>query len=438
MAPMLTAILVLASGTTPFAQTAPTGFTVESYAAGLPGATTMAWTPDGRLLVGQLGGAVRVIKGGMLLPTPFHTAAVDSPAGTERGLLGLCVDPGFAANGYVYLYFTHPSPAPHNCVRRLKADSANPDVSDGSETPIVDLEDLGPDTMHNGGSVLFGPDGKLYIAVGDNGDSNHAQSLHSRFGKILRYNADGTIPGDNPTAFAGINGTTSGEFMAIWAVGLRNPYRMAFQPGTSRLFINDVGNATWEEINAGGAGLNYGWTGGDTDGARGMPDFTDPVFQYGHAGTTPMGRAITGGVFYPTSMTQFPASQRGRYFFADYSGGWICSIDPAAPGAAEAFLAGGGGIADLQVGPDGAMYSLTFSGNVSRIAYSSPAPGPGPSPGPSPAPGGGGNPPTTVTDSGKKSKNCGATGLEGLPLMLLAAAGRRLRRARRATALPAP
>src|SRR6185295_5874816 len=270
--------------------------------------------------------------------------------GAERGLLGLCVDPDFAANGFVYLYFTNPAPAPHNCVRRLKASGSDPDVSDGTETAIVDLEDLGADTMHNGGAIHFGSDGKLYVAVGDNADANHSQSLNSRFGKILRYNPDGSIPGDNPVSFSNLSGSPAGDFRAIWAVGLRNPFRFAIQPGTARLFINDVGVSTWEEINDGVAGANYGWEGANTDGARAMAGFTDPVFQYGHSGAVPMGKSITGGVFYNPSTLQFPSQYVGKYFFADWGSGFIRVLDPAAPGLSGAFLDGASGPVDLSVG----------------------------------------------------------------------------------------
>jgi len=411
-------LLVFALGTTAIGQSVPPGFKVEAYGGGLTNGTSLACAPDGRVFVGQLNGAVRIIKDGVLLETPFHTATVESPPGTDRGLLGLCLDPDFASNGYVYIYFTHPSPAPHNCVRRLKADPAGSDVSDGTETAIVDLEDLGADTMHNGGAIRFGADGKLYLGIGDNAVSDFAQSLASRFGKILRYNPDGSIPADNPTSFAGIAGSTSGEFQAIWAVGLRNPFRFAFQPGTGRLFINDVGVSTWEEIDEGGPGLNYGWQGGNTDGARGLPEFTDPIFQYGHSGAAPTGMAITGGVFYNPSTAQFPASFVGKYFFADYGAGFIYVLDPASPGSATEFLQGASGPVDLQVGADGALYYLNngAAGGVYKVSYPvqtappvqdpgpvPPAPDPTPAPAPAPA---------------KHKLSCGAVGLE--PLLLLA------------------
>lgn len=393
------------------AQTAPSGFTVEPYGGSVPQGTAMAWTPDGRLLVAQLDGPIRVIKEGALLDLPFHTAAVDHPPDTDRGLLGICVDPGFASNGFVYVYYTAPQPASHNCVRRLRANPPGSDVSDGTETAVLDLEDLGSDTMHNGGGIAFGPDGKLYVAVGDNAIAAASQSVTSRLGKILRINPDGSIPGDNPTSFAGIPGTPEGDFRAVWAAGLRNPWRFAFHPRTGRMFINDVGVSTWEEINEGRAGENYGWEGGETDGARNLPPFTDPLFQYGHSGAAPTGRAITGGVFYDPSKAQFPASYAGKYFFADYVAGWIYVLDPASPGTAVPFLSGASGPVDLQVGPDGALYCLAIrtAPGVVRISYPSSAQSPGAG---------------HVGDH----KSCGATGMEAAlvaGILVLAGAVRR-------------
>lgn len=406
-------LLVLAAAASAHAQAVPSGFTVEAYGDSFPGGTAMAWSPDGRLFVCQQGGAVRVLKNGTLLPTPFHTAMVDNPVGGERGLLGICFGPG----GSVYIYFTNPSPAPHNCVRRLTASAANPDVSDGTETVIVDLEDLGASSSHNGGGMAFGSDGTLFVAVGDNTDAGKAQSLTSRFGKILRYNADGSIPGDNPMAFQGVSGTPSGEFLAIWAIGLRNPFRIAFQPGTMHLHINDVGEDTWEEVNEGAPGLNYGWVGGATDGVRNLPDFTDPILVYAHTFGNPMGTCITGGAFYNPSTVMFPASYVGQYFFADFGTGFIAAHDQATPGVAIPFLTGASGPVDLAVGPDGALYYLSITGTsgVYRVSYGTAAPVSVSGAAPAPA----------APTAAKHKGGCGATGLEGFLLTGLLALWRR-------------
>src|SRR5439155_12911459 len=143
------------------------------------------------------------------------------------------------------------SPA-HNRVSRF---TASGDVAvAGSETVILELDDLSTASNHNGGAIHFGPDGRLYVAVGENATSANAQTLANRLGKMLRINADGSIPIDNP-----FSSTAVGVNRAIWALGLRNPFTFAIQPGTGRMFINDVGQSTWEEIDDGVAGANYGW-----------------------------------------------------------------------------------------------------------------------------------------------------------------------------------
>jgi len=209
----------------------------------------MDFAPDGRLFVCLQGGTLRVIKNSALLATPFLTVTVD--ASGERGLLGVTFDPNFATNKFVYVYYTVATSPRHNRVSRF---TANGDVAlANSEVVILELDNLSAATNHNGGALHFGPDGKLYIAVGENANGSNSQTLANLLGKVLRINADGTIPADNPFF------NTAGARKEIWALGLRNPFTFAFQPGTGRLFINDVGQSTWEEINDGIAGSNYGW-----------------------------------------------------------------------------------------------------------------------------------------------------------------------------------
>src|SRR6185369_12480915 len=217
------------------AATLPPGFT-ETSIGGLNNPTAMEIAPDGRIFVCQQGGSLRVIKNGVLLSTPFLTLNVD-PNG-ERGLLGIAFDPGFAGNNFLYVYYTVPSTPRHNRVSRF---TANGDVVvPGSEQIILELDNLSSATNHNGGAIHFGPDGKLYVAVGENANGSNAQTLSNRLGKVLRINSDGSIPADNP-----FFNTASGDNRSIWAFGLRNPFTFAFQPGTGRLFINDVGEVTW-------------------------------------------------------------------------------------------------------------------------------------------------------------------------------------------------
>jgi glucose/arabinose dehydrogenase len=345
------------------AATLPAGFTEAQFGSNLSGTpTAMAFAPDGRLFVCLQTGQLRVIKNGTLLATPFVSLAVDSAG--ERGLLGVAFDPNFATNQFVYLYYTTNVAPVHNRISRF---TANGDVVvSGSEVILVDLDNLSSATNHNGGAIHFGPDGKLYVGVGENANASNAQTLNNRLGKILRYNADGSIPTDNP-----FFNTATGANRAIWALGLRNPFTFAFQPGPARLFINDVGQSAWEEINDGIAGSNYGWPNCEGVCSPANAMFRDPLFQYGHSPATgpTTGCAIVGGAFYNPPVNQFPADYLGKYFFADLCSGWIRYFDPAS-GNASAFASGINTPVDLQVGPDGCLYYLARgnNGQVFRIA----------------------------------------------------------------------
>jgi glucose/arabinose dehydrogenase len=360
------ALALLAVVSTAGAATLPPGFSETQFATGLAAPTAMAFAPDGRLFVAEQGGALRVIKGGTLLSQPFVTVTVDSAG--ERGLLGVAFDPNFATNGFVYIYYTATTPTIHNRVSRFRAsgDVALP----GSEVPILDLNNLSTATNHNGGAIHFGPDGKLYIAVGDNANGTNSQSLTTLLGKILRINSDGSIPSDNP-----FFDSTIGNNGAIWALGLRNPFTFTFQSGTGRMFINDVGENTWEEIDDGIAGSNYGWP--TTEGPTSDPRFRSPIFSYMHGSSSTTGCAITGGAFYNPPTSQFPSDYVGDYFFADFCSGWIRKLDPANGNSVADFASGAAFPVDLLVGNDGLLYYLTrggAAGSVYRASFSAPAP----------------------------------------------------------------
>src|SRR6185369_1049175 len=160
------------------AATLPSGFT-ETQISGLSSPTAMEFAPDGRLFVCLQTGQLRVIKNGALLPTPFVSLSVDSSG--ERGLLGIAFDPNFAANNFVYVYYTVSTTPRHNRVSRF---TANGDVAvGGSELVLLDLNNLSTATNHNGGAIHFGPDGKLYIAVGENANGSNSQTLTNLLGK---------------------------------------------------------------------------------------------------------------------------------------------------------------------------------------------------------------------------------------------------------------
>lgn len=342
------------------AATVPSGFTDSVVVNGLSSPTAMAFAPDGRLFIAQQAGSLRVVKNGALLATPFLTVSVNSSG--ERGLLGVAFDPNFAANQFVYIYYTTATAPVHNRISRF---TASGDVAAGGETVILDLDNLSTATNHNGGAIHFGADGKLYAAVGDNATRANAQTLSTVHGKMLRINPDGSIPADNP-----FFNQTSGNNRAIWALGLRNPYTFSFQNGASRMFINDVGEGTREEINDGIAGSNYGWSFCEGACNPTNPSYRDPIYSYLNDGST---CAITGGAFYNPRLAFFPASYVGDYFFADFCGGWIKKLDPANGNSVADFATGIAAPVDLQVSDDGSLYYLARgNGSVGRISFAAP------------------------------------------------------------------
>ena len=358
--------LILAAPIAGIAQNALDGFVDDIVVDGLADPTALAFAPDGRLVVTEQGGTARLVTVGNGGTGIFARLAVDSAG--ERGLLGIAFHPDFVSNRYVYFYHTVPATASRPAFNRISRFRVSGNaVLPASATTIADLDPLASlRTVHNGGALAFGKDGKLYVGVGDNDMGANAQSLSTRLGKILRYNDNGTIPSTNPTSFRGIAGTTAGANRAIWAVGLRNPYSFAFHPHTGELMINDVGEYTFEELNRGQAGRNYGWP--LAEGPVGDPRFTDPLYAYRHGSGAPRGCAITGGTYYSPPEATYPAAYVGKYFFADYCGNWIYSIDPAAPATATLFATGLAAPVGLAVGPDGAIYYLERGqGRLHRI-----------------------------------------------------------------------
>src|SRR5205085_2804492 len=310
--------LLLLIATPAIAAEVPDGFAVTQVATGMTSVTRMELLPDGRILVLEQGGNIRVIENGVLRSTPFLSLDVDSFS--EHGLLGIALDPVFETNHYFYVYYTAKTPVLHNRVSRftVNGDSADP----ASEVVIFELDELtGPLGWHQGGNLRFGRDGMLYIAVGDDRNGANSQVTTNLFGKILRINSDGSIPTDNP-----FYATTTGNNRAIWALGLRNPYSFAFSKADGIwMLINDVGEDTWEEINRGAAGANYGWP--ETEGFTSDPRFLSPLVVYGHGfQDDTVGCAVTAGTFYEPATPQFPLKYEGTYFYADFCEGWIRSL----------------------------------------------------------------------------------------------------------------
>jgi glucose/arabinose dehydrogenase len=295
--------------------TLPAGFTeslvVTGLAVGDPqygngGVMAMEFAPDGRLFVLEQAGNVKLVHND---GTTFTALTLNVDSTNERGLLGIAFDPNYSTNHFVYLEYTNPNPGAvswatgdHNQISRFTVNDSNlqqPVFT--NETPILDLNNE-INAYHQGGAIHFGADGMLYATTGDNGTLGAAsQSLSTLWGKILRIDVskfnsgiatrDDTtvghlIPADNPFV-----GTATGINQLIYGLGLRNPFTSAVQPGTGKIFINDVGQSNWEEIDQAIPGSNYGWSGGDgpsgTDGFGQSPPgpgtYRDPLLAYGHA-----------------------------------------------------------------------------------------------------------------------------------------------------------
>ena len=293
-----------------------------------PVQVTHAGDGSERLFVVEQNGMIRIIKNGQVLPAPFLDLTSLVIYSGERGLLGLAFHPDFAFNHYFYVNYTRAGDG--DTVIARYSISANPDVADPASASIL-LTINQPDTNHNGGQLLFSPhDGYLYIGMGDGGGAgdpqNYAQNLNSLLGKLLRLDVDGAspyaIPPDNPY----VNKAGLDE---IWDSGLRNPWRFSFDRLTSDLFIGDVGQGLWEEIDFQAAGdpggLNYGWR--CREGAHDynfgpscfISTFTEPVAEYSHSPSC----SVTGGFVYRGQ--DFP-NLYGRYFYADFCSGILWSI----------------------------------------------------------------------------------------------------------------
>ncbi len=359
---ILTVIFILWSVLNVHAQTFPSGFNQQLVASGFTKPTVFAFAPDGRLFVAEQTGRVKIIKNGSVLTRAFIKVNVSSIG--ERGLLGIAIDPAFNTNHYIYLYYTLASKV-NNRISRFTASGDT--VVPGSETVLLDLDSI-HNVNHNGGFMQFGPDGKLYVCVGENRVDSNAQNLNTYLGKILRINKDGSIPSGNPFT------TGSTQRKSVWAYGVRNPYTLAFQPGTGRFFMNDVGTSYWEEVNdCTTGGHNYGWP--NAEGMSTNPNYTNPIYTYPHGSAIGEGCAITGGTFFSPASTNYPSTYLGKYFFLDYCGNWIDMLSFSGTTVTRSNFATGiaGFPVGMTVGPDGNIYYMSrANGSVYKIIFGPP------------------------------------------------------------------
>ncbi len=383
----------------------PGGFldtTVPAAANALDSPTSITALPDGRALVLEKLGNVRVLSAaGTLLEADAINLIVCG--GFESGLLGAAVDPSFATNGFVYLFYSRLEPGGNcstneNRYNRVSRFTMTGNLIDaGSEVVLLDKMNIQAGN-HNGGDLHIGGDGKLYVSVGDaganprGGGASAAQDLSVLNGKIMRINLNGTVPSDNPLvgqanaqpcAKLGLAAPTNAKCTEIYAWGLRNPYRFAFDPNShdTEFFINDVGGGTWEEVDRGIKGANYGWDTregfcaiGSTSNCTPVGGFTDPLTAYNHDTGCPF---ITAGVFVPNGV--WPAAFDGSYLFADGGCGKVWrraadgTIDYNAP-----FAITSGTIVDMAFVTQGGiptLYYVTFGDSkIHKITYTGPEP----------------------------------------------------------------
>lgn len=326
--------------------TLPSGFAQSLAAEGL-NPTGMALAPDGRIFLAQKDGRVLLYHTveGELHAAPFITITTDYF--NERGLNGIALHPDFENQPFVYLYYTMPG-SPRNRVSRVWAngDFALP----GSEEVLLELDPLSG-SVHNGGAMVFGKDGKLYIGTGDGAKSDNGQDLNTTLGKILRINDDGSIPVDNP-----FYNQQTGDRRSIYAYGVRNPFSMSCDPVSGKMYFCDVGAEAWEEVDELVPGANYGWK--LYQGASGNPAFRDPLYAYNHND----GCAIVGAAFGFQGNALIPAAYQNRFFFADYCNGWIKMLNPATGTLSATFATGIDRPVSMLATADGAMYYLARAG----------------------------------------------------------------------------
>jgi glucose/arabinose dehydrogenase len=319
-----------------------------------------------RLFVVEQGGRIRILRDGRPLPQPFLDVTAKISSGGERGLLGLAFHPRYAENGRFFVNYTDRSGDTHVAEFHV---SGNPDLADaGSERTILLVEQ--PFANHNGGGLAFGNDGMLYAGLGDGGSAGdplgNGQNLRTRLGKMLRLDVDrsGFVPPDNPFV------STPGAAPEIWAFGLRNPWRFAFDAATGDLYIGDVGQDAFEEVDVGSAtrhgGENYGWnvmegTHCFRSSSCSPAGLTLPVLDYGHDGGS---CSVTGGVVYRGCRMPGYA---GTYFYGDFCSAFVRSFRLQGGAAAEqrdwtnTLGVGVGQISSFGVDADGEIYILDYS-----------------------------------------------------------------------------
>jgi len=387
------------------AQSLPPNFIEDIVASNLDLPIGLATLPDGRLLIAQKGGVVRLIKNGVMQPAPFIDLTARVNDYWDRGLLGIAADPNFASNGFVYFYYVFENDANDYSgpkTSRLTRVTAVGDTASLSSEVVLLGTLSGPSCggfpagadcipadspSHNGGTIRFASDNTMYVTTGDGASfafvddlALRAQSLTSLAGKVLHITTTGAGISTNPFW----TGNASNVQSKIWARGLRNPFRMALQPGTNQVFVGDVGWSAFEEVNVAIRGANMGWPCyeglGHQSGYEGLPGCQSlyatgpaavqmPLTSYAH---DEVSAAIVGGPFY--TGTNYPQEYRGAYFFGDYARGWIqfLTVDSSNNLVSGPTMFGSDlpGPVEIQMFGDGNLYYIGINtGDVRRIRY---------------------------------------------------------------------
>jgi len=343
----------------------------EQVATGLANPVDLQEPPDGsgRLFVVEQPGTIRIIQSGALVSTPFLDITSRVASGGEMGLLGLAFHPDFAQNRRFFVDYTSTAGGTrHTVIAEYLESAADPNLAEPTENIILAVDQ--PFANHNGGQIAFGPDGFLYVALGDGGSGGdplgNGQNLSTLLGKLLRIDVDSAAsyaaPADNP--FVGLTGADE-----IWAYGLRNPWRFSFDRSTGRLFLADVGQGDFEEVDIITRGGNYGWSIMEGNHCYPPPSATCdmtglilPIAEYGHD----EGGSVTGGFVYRGPLI---TRLRGTYVFGDFISGNLWGLSEESPGVWSRSLLLATGLNISSFGQDGAgeLYVLDYNGTVYRL-----------------------------------------------------------------------
>ncbi len=335
----------------------PPGFQERVLVSGLVEATSMAFGPKGDLWVTGRRGTVWLVRGGQVFPA--LTLAVSNEG--ERGVGNVAVDPDFAKNAHVWVYYTTAPPNPHNRLSRFRSVG----------TLLVEEKVMldGPvltNTIHNGGCIRFAPDKTLFLTMGDDMQGSiTAQDVRDPRGKVLHMDREGQPPRDNP-----FRESADGHPL-VWAWGFRNPWRCAVQPKSANLFVGDVGGDKWEEVDIAVKGGNYGWPAVEGPEPPGLAQYVYPIYAYPHDPPPAPGNAIILGEH--VGAGQLAPGYEGNLFFGDSSNGRLFRmvLDQAnKPTSVELWATDLGNPVDVRIGPDGNLYYVAYgSGQIRQISF---------------------------------------------------------------------